>query len=89
MLTDKGGVFHFFQSFDLDINKILRDILENIDFSKDILNFVDENGYTAFLKFIQYYNRAKNYQNLLMNRIQREEIIKINEERISSGMIEE
>ena len=81
MLTDKGGVFHFFQSFDLDINKILRDILENIDFSKDILNFVDENGYTAFLKFIQYYNRAKNYQNRLMKRIQREEIIKINEER--------
>ena len=54
VFTDQGGLFHFLASFDLEFNKIVKDIIKKLGVNKETLNYLDENGFSPFLKFVKH-----------------------------------
>ena len=59
---DGGGVFHYLLSFDEDVIKICKMLLENKEIVQYSLNSIDKDGFTPFLRHLEFF--AENLANL-------------------------
>lgn len=51
----EGGVFHFLIDFDYQTLDLVRSLLDRKEIADSILNILDSNGFSPFLKYVEYF----------------------------------